>query len=414
MSRTCLLIFLLAFAGMANTQEATLSIGYDGEVVAGSWNPFEFSFRDLQNVTLTFTIDQGDLRSGSLPAVHTFELAGGPGLSVIEDDLFIPSWQSFTWSASTPQRVVASGSFHPRDLDARPLTVVLSTGAARHSGLFPAGTRLVGQPAAALPERLAAWDGVELLLIDGTTAPPSLEAVAAAAVSGASVMLLEPFPASFSDLLLLTDRPVTRLGAGQIVLGNDLNLLETLPDTAAIEQYLSDRNEPVLEQPVRLVFLAPLIVVYSVLVVMLLRIAGLPGAVAGASVGILAALLGWQALRPEPAVVASELQLRISAGGLSRSQGVMQLLDRTGGEFELTGSYRLRRPDVYSGSAGITTLTVRRWQPVELMRKPALASASSPPADGGHEDSILMFFPEGSTARVTDDLIEVFLPELLR
>lgn len=411
MYRVWLLILLLLLAGTGRSQDATLSMGFDGDVVAGRWNPFEFSFRDFSRVTLTFRIDQGDLRSGSLPAVHTFELAGGPGLTVLEDDLFVPVWQSFTWTASTPQRVIASGSFHPRDLDPRPLAVILSTAAARHARLVPADARLVAQPSARLPERLAAWDGVSMLIIDGTTAPPSTQAVAAAAAAGANVVILEPVPASFADVLLLADGPVVRLGAGQIMLGDDVSALQPLPDAAALEQYLASRNVLDLTPPVRLVFLVPLILVYCVGVVLLFRSAGLPGAVAGSAIGLLVAVLAWPTLMPQPAQVTGSLQLRVSAGGLSRGYSTLQVLDRSGGALDLTGSYRPLVATPYVFSDGSTNVLAPRWRPVQLFRRPVLAAGSDAPADGGETDDILVFFPEGSSARVTDGLIEVFLPE---
>ena len=414
MRRLSLFVFLLFLTGTASSQDAALSIGFDGDVVAGHWNPFEFSFRDFSGVTLTFTIDQGDLRSGPLPAVHTFELAGGPGLSVIQDDLFVPAWSSFTWSASTQQRVIASGSFHPRDMDTRPLAVVLSTAAVRHAHLLSGDVRLVGQPSARLPERLAAWDGVEMLVIDGTTAPPTVEAVAAAAVAGVNVVILEPLPASFNELLLITDGPVTRLGSGQVLLGSNLNRLQAVPDSVALEAYLASRNELELAPPVKLVFLAPLVLIYCVMSVMLLRVAGLPGAVASACLGLLAAVLAWPTLMPQSTVAVSQLQLRVSAGGLSRSHSALQVLDRSGGHLSLDGSYRPQLPALYTSESAVTDVPVRRWEPVGLFSRPVLASAGTPPADDGDQDEILAFFPEGSRARVSASLIEVFLPEAAR
>ena len=411
MPRLSLLIFLLLLTGSVRSQDAALSIGFDGDVVAGRWNPFEFSFRDFSRVTLTFTIDQGDLRSGSLPAVHTFELAGGPGLTVVEDDLFVPAWQSFSWTAATPQRVIASGSFHPRDLDPRPLAVILSTAAARHAHLVPPDTRLVAQPSARLPERLAAWDGVSMLVIDGSTAPPSTQSVAAAAVAGASVVVLEPLPASFDDILLLASGPVTRLGSGQIMLGLEPDLLQQPPDALALEQYLATRNELELVPPVKLVFLAPLVLIYCVATVLLFRAAGLPGAVAGSAVGLLVAVLAWPSLMPRPPLVTGTMQLKVSAGGLSRSHSTVQVLDRRGGQLDLTGSYRPLTATPYTFAAGSTSLAAPRWRPVQLFSRPVLAAAGEAPLEDGLADDILLFFPEGSKARVTGDLIEVFLPE---
>src|SRR5690625_2657736 len=176
-------LLLLLFS--ASAQETELLLGFDGELVAGRWNPLEFRSRDAGDITLTVTADQGDLRRGQLPARHTWHVPGGAGLSVLEDEIFLPHWQSVTWSASSDGRVVASDSFHPRELDDRPLAVIVSAAAAGPARLLPSGVRVVPYPVASLPERLAAWDPVRYLVLDGTTAPPAAAAVIAAAAAGA-------------------------------------------------------------------------------------------------------------------------------------------------------------------------------------------------------------------------------------
>src|SRR5690625_3756595 len=215
---------------------------------------------------MTMSVVRGALRSGAVLVRYIYELAGGPGLSGIEDELFIPAWQSFSWSAASPARVIASGSFHPRDVDDRPLALIASTEPARHAGLVPAGTRLVANGTSSLPERLAAWDGVSLLLFDGSTAPPPLEVVISAATAGSNVVLLEPLPDSYGELRRLATGPVTRLGAGQIVRGDAAevaDLLEPLTDSVSLEGFLSELNELELQQPVRPVFLFPLLIMRS-------------------------------------------------------------------------------------------------------------------------------------------------------
>lgn len=408
MLRKSLLALLVCLSAAATAQDASFSIGFDGEVVAGRWNPFEFSFRDQSAVTLTLTIDQGDLRSGAVPASATFSLPGGAGLSVIEDDLFIPPWQSFSWSAATPQRVIASGSFHPRDMDSRPLAVILSTAAARHAGLVPAELRAVAMPSARLPERLAAWDGVALLVIDGSTAPPTAGAVLAAAAAGASVLLLEPLPASYAQLELLTGPdPVTRIGAGRLL--RDPTMLDLTPefDSLAVERHLAGLVSPAPARPVRLVVLAPVLLLAAIGAALLLRLAGLAGAAAGTGVMLLAVVLAWPVLRPEPTVSTGELELYVSAGGLSRAVTAVSVLDRTGGEVSLAGSWRPPGPLRLERSQNGTSATAARWQPLVLLRQPRLAGAgsgSSVPAD-----PLLELFPAGSRVAVSAGRLEVHL-----
>ncbi len=414
MRRLCLAVLL--FVLPASGQAAELRLGFDGAFVAGRWNPIEFSSRDVADLTLTITIDQGDLRTGSLPARYTYNLPGGPGLSVIEDELYIPSWQSFSWSAATPARVVASGSFHPRDLDSRPLALIMSTQPSRHAGLVPAGSRLVGQAAARLPERLAAWDGVELLLIDGSTAPPSLNAVAAAAAAGTNVVLLEPLPASYDELRLLAADPVTRLGMGQLLRGSGdfaAELLQPLTDSSALDGYLAEINEFDLSGSVRPIFLFPLLIIYAIATLGLVRLAGLPGALAAVSLGVLGAVLGWSSLAGEPTISRSNLQLQVSAGGLSRTYSSARVLHREGGELALSGHYRPLAAQAYGITPAGLSITTPRWRPLELAGRPQLRTSGA--ADTGRTVTdlpLLSLFPPGSSANLSDGLIEVHLPEV--
>lgn len=402
-------LMLLQFTATA----AELRVGFDGAFVAGRWNPIEFSMRDQSAVTLTITIDQGDLRTGAVPVRYIYELAGGPGLSVIEDELFIPAWQSFSWSAASPARVIASGSFHPRDVDDRPLALIASTEPARHAGLVPAGTRLVAYGTSSLPERLAAWDGVALLLFDGSTAPPPLEVVISAATAGSNVVLLEPLPDSYGELRRLAAGPVTRLGAGQIVRGDAAevaDLLEPLTDSVSLEGFLSELNELELQQPVRPVFLFPLLIMYGVAALVLLRSSGLPGVIAVSALGVLAVVIAWPSLNPEATLSRSQLQLSVSAGGLSRTYQSVRLLHREGGDLVLAGHLRPTTPLPYAVREERTALTAERWRPVQLAARPELTTAGT--SAGATDDlALLSVFPAGSTARATDGRIEVFLPE---
>lgn len=407
MFRRLFLALLACATAAATAQDASFSIGFDGEVTAGRWNPFEFSFRDQSAVTLTLTIDQGDLRSGQIPMVATFTMPGGAGLTVLEDDLFIPPWQSFSWSAATEQRVIASGSFHPRDMDARPLAVILSTAAVRHAGLVPDGLRSVALPGARLPERLAAWDAVALLIIDGTTAPPTPGAVLAAAAAGASVLLLDPLPASYAGLELLTGpEPVTRIGAGRLLRDPQLLDLEPEFDSGAVERHLASLVSPDPVRPIRLVLLAPLLLVAAVGAAVLLRFAGLAGAAAASGVMLLAVFLAWPVLRPEPVVSSGELELHVSAGGLSRAVTFTSVLDRTGGVVSLAGNWRPPAPLRLERTGTGTSATAARWQPLVLLRQPRLAEAGS---GSTVSDPLQQLFPAGSQVAVSAGRIEVFL-----
>lgn len=411
-----LLLLLCLLLGGPAVRGAELSLGFDGEVVAGRWNPFEFRSRDSADITLTVTVDQGDLRRGPLPAVHTWHIPGGTGLSVLEDDIFIPAWQSLTWTATDASRVLASGSFHPRDLDDRPLGVIVSTAAARHGDLLPAGTRSVPHPAANLPERLAAWDPVRFLIIDGSTAPPSASAVLAAAAAGADVLLLEPLPASFTDLLRLAGGTVTRYGAGRLFLGAPDELRPLVAAGGGARELVDGQLDglSVLEPrpPLRLSLLLPFAAGYALVALLLLRVAGLPGAAAALCLGAIGVAAGWPQLQQEPPRSVEHLEVRVSAGGLSRVVDTVAILDRQGGQLHLPDRFRPLRPEPYRTSDGQSDFLQDRWQLLHLAGRPVLAEAlSQDMATPAGDHPLTELFPAGTIVREAPGLMEIIPAE---
>ena len=404
-------LLLLLFSAAA--QETELLLGFDGEFVAGRWNPLEFRSRDLNSdLTLTIKADQGDLRRGSIPAVTEWHLPGGAGLSVLEDDIFIPDWQNLSWTAATSERVVASGSFHPRELDDRPLAVLLSSAAGQHAQLLPSGVRAVPHPAADLPERVAAWDAVRLLVIDGTTAPPATAAVLAATVAGADVLLLEPLPASYVDLRSLVTGPVSHYGAGRILSGSAAELAE-----AAVsgdqpgripEAELAALNALEPARPLRLGVLLPFAAGYALVTVVLLRVAGLPGAAAALGLGLIGVFSGWSGLRPEPPASSSELEIRVSAGGLSRSVTGLTSVDRQGGRLDLSEQYRPLQPAPYSVTDGRSSFPQERWQLLAVAGRPVLREAPADTDLRAEDDSALLeLLPAGTRLRTNGSLLDI-------
>src|SRR5690606_36919383 len=112
-------------------------------------------------------------------------------------------FRTLTWSLTTADRVLGSGSLGAREQDQRPLDLLLSADPGRYRAEFGETARLVDVAAADLPQRVSAFDGVRSLVIDGSVAAPRLEAVAAAASGGAVVVLHGTLPSSHQDLLLL-------------------------------------------------------------------------------------------------------------------------------------------------------------------------------------------------------------------
>lgn len=92
----------LLVAGSALAQgpnrAAELELGFGGAIVADAWNPLRLVLRDVGSVQLEVAIDRGTLRDGERWSVYRADLPGGSGLSVFEDELFVPVWRSLQWT----------------------------------------------------------------------------------------------------------------------------------------------------------------------------------------------------------------------------------------------------------------------------------------------------------------------------
>ena len=102
---------------------------------------------------------------------------------------------------------LASGSFNPQDRSTVPIDLILSVNPGRWRPLYEAVARVVDANPSQLPQRAASYNGIRSIMIDGTTSPPRLEAIAAAAASGVTVILITPLPNVYDDLLLLAPSP---------------------------------------------------------------------------------------------------------------------------------------------------------------------------------------------------------------
>ena len=122
------LVCALAFTSFVWAQRAqvTLELGFDGEVVADSWNPLKLTTRDITEAQLVLTLDQGSLREGESLSIYTADINAGGGVAVFEDDLYLPSWRSLSWRLLAADEVLASGTLDRRNLDARPLNLIIS------------------------------------------------------------------------------------------------------------------------------------------------------------------------------------------------------------------------------------------------------------------------------------------------
>ncbi len=411
-------LLVLLLGGLAFAQAPAVTLGLGGELVQGRWNPLHIEFRDQRNVSFELRIDQGSLRAGPSLIEWRIDLPGGAGLHVHQDDIFIPEWQSLSWTLSTEARVLASGTLNPRDRDDRPTVQVLSSAPARYAGLFGDDVRLTALAGSALPERAAAWDGVAALLIDGTTAPPRLESVAAAAAAGVGVMLLTPLPASYADLILLAPEGVTRYGAGAIMHGTATELSRlhgesgTWFDPSAIDAALAGLNSIDTGPGLAPAVIFSGVLLFSLLSLLLLRVAGIAGGAAALGLGLLGAAAAWPALGSGSPQELARLELAVSASGLTREFATAKLFDRSGVTYALDGAWRTLGPVPFRRSAGSTELRSARWQVTDLARRPMVGSSTGAalPTEDPAYDSLMALFPSGSLLSVSGSRIEVHLP----
>jgi hypothetical protein len=364
----------------SQTRSVEFELGFNGAVVADAWNPLRLVLRDLPPVWLEVLIDQGSLRSGPILMRYLAPVEAGGGLSTFEDTLFVPSWRSLTWTVSTAERTVASGSLDARQSDPRPLTLLVSARSGRLLPLLPAESRTGDIPPTALPSSASAYSGVSALLLDGTTPPPRPEALVAAAAAGVHVVLIEPLPATFDDLALLSAAGPRRVGAGWIASAAPESLaaqLRTLPrfplaDTAdRLAEATADRPAGPLSR---------LIVVatgagYALLILVLLRYGGYAGLPTALIVALLAAGAGWFALRPGAAISEESRSITAAAGGIGLTLPALALRSLPGGRVSVEGRLRPVRQVEYTVARNSIDLELTRWAQELFLARPLLATA---------------------------------------
>ena len=378
----CLGLALAQDGGGENfADKVEFELGIRGAVVENSWNPLRLVLRDLPPVEFELRIDQGTLRSGSIPLIYSANIDSSRGLTVFEDEVFIPPWSSLSWTLGTPQRTFASGTLDPRLRDNRALTLLLSDEPGRWLGSLPEGSRPQEVVAGELPRRAAAYSGVEALLIDGTTSPPTVESVVAAAAAGVVVVLVEPPPASHRPLSQLSPSGSgTRIGAGWLITTGSSAVSEAFAShrgfamQGAASALLAGQEAPA-GPPYSRITMVSAGAIYALLVLLLLRFGGQAGIPAALVVAVLTALAGWLLLRPEQAIVEQQRTLIVSTGGLGLSLPTLAIRSLPGGEVRVPRPMRLSDQVPYNVGSNGTRLSLGRWQRQLLLGKPALASS---------------------------------------
>lgn len=366
-----------------------LELGIAGNPVVDAWNPIRLTVRDVPAAVLTIRIDQGTLRRGEVPLVVERSVGGGAGASVFEDDLYLPTFRTLTWSLATNDQVLASGSLSAREQDERALDLLLSADPGRYRAGFGDAARLVDVAASDLPERVAAYDGVRSLVIDGSVAAPRLESVAAAAAGGAVVVLAGTLPPSHAELGWLTDGPTTRLGAG-VVMRVDADVATVAGAVAAA--YRPERDtlvaavvaEPLVDLPTPLSQQAVLAaaLVFALVVVSLVRWMGAPGLVAAVAVATLLSLAGWRVLRPAAPQITGGERLAIAGGPLALVTETREVLTLPAATIDVPTPARPLTLRAYRIDDAGAHFAVERWRSVVLALPPVLEDAPLRFVDG--------------------------------
>ncbi len=379
-ARLVAVIGVVALVGAASAQaggasrSASLELGFGGAVVADAWNPFRLVLRDVGPVTFELAIDRGTLRDGERWSVYRAELPGGSGLSVVEDEVFVPVWRSLSWTVRSGGLTIASGSVARTQADRRPLDVIVGEpGPVVRGGVI--GGRSVDLAADRLPLRSAAYDGVGRVIVATPSARP--QALLAAAVAGAEVVLT-PAAVANAELSALVPAGGERVvGAGRLV---SLDAWRPSPDTAArvdqaallsafaaAERIALPRPAPVL----------PLLVAaagYALAVLLVLRFAGVPGVTAALVLALGASLAVWAPLRPERPTLDASRDLVIGAEGIGQRWRVHERVTLPAQTLVLdVAGWPLSNVEARLGPASVT-VDLPRWRHLTVVERPRTAA----------------------------------------
>lgn len=320
-----------------SAEDVQVSFGFAGEVVADAWNPLRVTLRDVRDAELRLELDVGSLRRGPVVLSYRAPLPGGSGLTTFGDDLYLPSWADFTWTLTTPAGVLAAGDVPRYAADPAPLQLVLTRDPGAGGLYFPPAARVAEVTPSDLPERAAAYDGVESLLVLPDTAPPSPAALVAAAGAGADVLLADGLGSAFGEVSVLLGPDVRRLGAGGLVrlaensragVGAALRASGRLEPDLLTATLIDDAlTEPPTGQDGG--WLALRLAAYAAAVTLLVRFGGPPGVLAALLLAGTLSLAAWRTRPAEPLLLRSR-SLALGAGGLALRTDVKHLFSFPG------------------------------------------------------------------------------------
>jgi len=382
-------VFSLAPQAAAQAGGGRVELGLGGHLVVGAWNPLQVTVRDAAPSVLRLRIDEGSLLEGPRIVRYSASVPGGSGVTVFQDDLYLPAFRSLSWTLASGRTVLASGSLGPGDADPRPLQIVLSASPGSWRGAFAADARIVDVAASDLPARAAAFDGVQTLLLDGSAAAPRAASIAAAAAGGVQVMLAGALPASQASFARLAGSGAARLGAGVVerVAADPADVRARLAawrpqDRSALVQALaSERLVQPPATPGQPLVLA-LAAAYALLALLGLRFGGTPGLAAGLVLAIVVSLAGWRLLRPPSPELSASRTVVLGGGELALALQVEERLTLPSRVASLPGAGHPLSGLPYTVDDGVTHVELPRWNAVAVAARPMLRPAALRFEDG--------------------------------
>ncbi len=360
--------------GSSGSRSASLELGFGGVVVADAWNPVRLVLRDVGPVVFELAIDRGTLRDGERWSVYRAELAGGSGLSVVEDEVFVPVWRSLSWTVRSGGLTVASGSLARTQADRRALDVMVGEPGPVVRGALIGG-RSVDVEADRLPLRSAAYDGVGRLII--ATPAARAQALLAAAVAGAEVVLT-PAALASPDLraLLADDGGPLMVGAGRVTALDAWQSAGSAPFRVDQAALLSAFAAAERVAPPRPPAVLPIMIgasAYALVVLLLLRFAGVPGVVAALVLALGASLAAWAPLRPERPTVDASRDLVVGAEGIGQRWRLFERITLPAQTLVLDVSgWPLNDVDARLGPGSIE-VDLPRWRHLVVVERPRSA-----------------------------------------
>ena len=372
-----LLALILAVAhgaavAQAESRPATLELGFGGAVVADAWNPLRLVLRDVGPVQLELAIDRGTLREGERWSRYTSEIAGGSGLTVFEDEVYVPVWRSLSWVVRSGGLTVASGSLSRTQADRRPLDLMVGEPGSEVRSMLSGG-RTIDLAADRLPLRSAAYDGVGRLIVAAPAARP--QALIAAAVAGADVIVT---PAALTEPAIAELFPAgverRAVGAGRLLTHEGFRAEAEEPrvrlDQAALVSALAAAERIELPRPVPMLPLLLAASVYSLVVLLVLRFGGVAGLMAALVLALAAGIAAWVPLRPPEPTIDQMRELVIGADGVGQRWRVHGVLTLPGQTIVVpVAGWPLSYVDARLGPDQVA-IDLGRWRSAQVLERP--------------------------------------------